>query len=101
MIARVWRGWTEPGDADEYERFVTEEVFPEAVEDVDDLVDFEVLRRETDDGDVEFVTIARFESRAGVRAFAGEDYERAHVPDRAKELLASYEATADHYEVRS
>ncbi|GAA0276835.1 hypothetical protein [Halobacterium noricense] len=24
VIARVWRGWTEPAGADEYETFVTE-----------------------------------------------------------------------------
>lgn len=100
MIARVWRGWTEPADADEYEAFVTEQVFPDAKRDIPELESFEVLRRDADE-EVEFVTIARFASWGGVAAFAGEEYETAHVPDRAKELLARYEETVAHYEVRS
>jgi len=100
VIARVWRGWTEPADADEYESFVTETVFPDAERDVEDLEGFEVLRR--DEGEeVEFVTIARFASWEGVEAFAGEDCETAHVPDRAEQLLARYEETVAHYEVRA
>ncbi|MCG1002989.1 MULTISPECIES: hypothetical protein [Halobacterium] len=100
MIARVWRGWTEPADADEYESFVTETVFPDAKQDIEALESFEVLRREAD-GEVEFVTIARFASWEGVEAFAGEEYESAHVPERAEALLARYEETVAHYEVRS
>ena len=100
VIARVWRGWTEPADADEYEAFVTEQVFPDAKRDIPELESFEVLRREAGD-EVEFVTIARFVSWDGVEAFAGEDYETAHVPDRAEALLSRYEETVAHYEVRS
>jgi len=99
VIARVWRGWTEVEDADEYEAFVTETVFPDAEAEIPGLVDWEVLRRE--DGDrVEFATVARFDSWDAVEAFAGENYEQAHVPDRADALLADYEETVRHYEVR-
>ncbi|GAA0276827.1 hypothetical protein [Halobacterium noricense] len=45
---------------------------------IPDLESFEVLRRDT-----------------------GEDYETAHVPDRAEALLARYEETVAHYEVRT
>ncbi|MFB6072557.1 MAG: antibiotic biosynthesis monooxygenase [Halobacterium sp.] len=100
MIARVWRGWTEPSDADEYEAFVTGEVFPAAAADVEGLEDFEVLRRDAGDR-VEFVTISRFASWDAVEAFAGADYETAHVPDRAEELLADYEDSVTHYDVRA
>ncbi|MCD2204958.1 hypothetical protein [Halobacterium sp. KA-6] len=98
VIARVWRGWTEPADADEYEAFVTETVFPDAKRDIPALESFEVLRRDAGD-EVEFVTIARFASWDAIEAFAGEDYETAHVLDRAEELLARYEETVAHYEV--
>jgi len=27
MIARLWHGWTDPGDADDYERLLREELF--------------------------------------------------------------------------
>ncbi|MFC3476329.1 hypothetical protein [Halobacterium litoreum] len=99
VIARVWRGWTEPSDADEYEAFVTETVFADARGEIPSLVDFEVWRRDAGD-EVAFVTVARFESWDGVEAFAGEEYESAHVPDRAAALLSRYESTVTHYEVR-
>jgi antibiotic biosynthesis monooxygenase (ABM) superfamily enzyme len=99
VIARVWRGWTEEGDdADEYEAFVAGTVFPDAAAEIPGLVDWEVLRRK-DDSYVEFATIARFESWDAVEAFAGENYERAHVPDEAEALLADYEETVAHYEI--
>lgn len=99
VIVRVWRGWTEASDADEYESFATETVFPDAEAEIPGLADWEVLRRE-DGSWMEFVTVARFESWAAVEAFAGPDYEQAHVPDRAEELLADYEETVRHYESR-
>ncbi|MFB6269534.1 MAG: antibiotic biosynthesis monooxygenase [Halobacterium sp.] len=100
MIARVWRGWTTESDADEYEAFLTAELLPDATADVEGFVDYDVLRR--DDGErVEFVTILRFESWDAVEGFAGEDYEAAHVPERAAELLAEYQDGVDHYDVRA
>jgi hypothetical protein len=33
------------------------------------------------------------------RATTGEEYERAHVPDDARALLADHDEFADHYEV--
>jgi hypothetical protein len=34
-----------------------------------------------------------------VKAFVGEDYEIAHVPDRAREVLTRFDARSMHYEV--
>jgi hypothetical protein len=45
-----------------------------------------VLRREIGD-EVEFVVLTLFESMDAVRAFAGEDYERAVLLPGASELL--------------
>jgi len=28
MIARIWRGWTKPGDAKAYEDMLRDEIFP-------------------------------------------------------------------------
>jgi heme-degrading monooxygenase HmoA len=100
VIARVWRGRTTAADADDYETFVTEDLFAAAEGSIDGLVDSELLRREVEGG-VEFVTILRFESMTAVEEFAGEAPERAHVPDSAKELLAEYDDTADHFDVRA
>lgn len=101
MIARVWHGWTTPGDADEYERLLTQDLLPEfAAAAGDGFAGHRVLRRQ--DGDrVEFMTVLQFESWDAVERFAGPEYEQAHVPPAAQELLVEAEARASHYELRS
>jgi hypothetical protein len=100
MIARLWHGWTDPDDADDYETLLREELFPRfAGETGAGYAGAELLRRERE-GEVEFLTQIYFESWDAVEAFAGEDYEQAHVPPEAEELLARYEDEATHYEVR-
>jgi hypothetical protein len=34
-----------------------------------------------------------------VRAFVGDDYEVAHVPERARAVLSRFEERSSHYEV--
>lgn len=100
MIERIWHGWTDPADADDYERLLREEILPDfADQDNDGYRGVRVLRRSRGD-EVEFVTIMRFESVADVKRFAGEEYEQAHVPPAARELLARFEDTASHYELQ-
>jgi heme-degrading monooxygenase HmoA len=48
---------------------------------------------------VEFVTLTLWESMDAVRAFAGEDHEKAVVPEEAQALLARYDRTSAHYDV--
>ncbi|MGB9988021.1 antibiotic biosynthesis monooxygenase [Salarchaeum japonicum] len=98
MIARVWYGYTEPSDADEYEAFVTENVISDAESKIEGCVGGEVFRRELD-GEVEFVTVLRFTDYDAVEAFAGEEYESAHVPAEARALLSRWEDEVAHYEV--
>lgn len=100
MIARVWHGWTEPGDADEYERLLREEILPEiASKNLPGFAGSDVFRREAEE-EVEFMTILWFASMDGVRAFVGEAYRKAHVPQKARRLLSRYEEKAHHYERR-
>ena len=42
----------------------------------------------------------RFDSWEGVRRFSGEDHGRAHVPQKARELLARFDERSRHYEIR-
>ena len=42
-----------------------------------------------------------FDSLEAIRAFAGEDYEAAVVPPRARAVLARLDARSLHYEVRA
>jgi hypothetical protein len=40
-----------------------------------------------------------FDSLEAVRAFAGEDYEAAVVPPKARQLLSHFDTRSAHYEV--
>ncbi|PSP74269.1 antibiotic biosynthesis monooxygenase [Halobacteriales archaeon QS_3_64_16] len=100
MIVRLWHGWTTPENATEYERLVAEEVFPEIAREAGEGYEGYELGRRDHDETVEYVTITRFDSWEGLEAFAGEDYEQAHVPSNARALLAEFDERAHHYEVR-
>jgi hypothetical protein len=98
VIARIWRGWTTPENADTYQRIVGQEVLPGiAGRNLDGYHGAYLLRRDLE-GEVEFATIMLFDSLAQVRAFAGEDYEAAYVPPRARAVLTRFEERSAHYE---
>ena len=100
MIVRLWHGWTTPANADSYERLLTEEIFRGiAQRAIPGYRGIELLRR-PDGGEVEFVTMMRFDSIEAVRAFAGEDYEVAVVPPAARQLLSRFDARSAHFELR-
>jgi hypothetical protein len=40
-----------------------------------------------------------FDDLDAVKAFVGEDYEVAHVPERARAVLARFDDRSAHYEV--
>lgn len=99
MITRLWRGWTPRNRADDYERFLLEELFP-SMGTIPGFLGADVLRRR--DGDeVAFVTLTRFESLDAIRAFAGEDYEVPVLEPQALEVLSRHEARAEHFETSS
>lgn len=100
MISRIWRGWTTPANADAYERLLRNEIFPGIVaRRLPGFGGIQLLRRPVDDT-VEFVTEMWFDSMDGVRAFAGDDYETAVVPPRARAVLLRFDERSVHYEVR-
>ncbi len=101
MISRIWHGWTTPGNADAYEALLKSEIFVGIQNrQIAGYRSIQLLRRPLAD-EVEFVTIMWFDSIAAVRAFAGDDYEAAVVPDRARTVLARFDARSQHYEVKA
>ncbi|MBP3983792.1 antibiotic biosynthesis monooxygenase [Pseudoxanthomonas helianthi] len=99
MISRIWHGWTTPQNADAYERLLREEIFAGIrARRIEGFIDIQLLRRPVD-GEVEFVTLMRFENLEAVRAFAGADHEASVVPPRARELLSRFDARSQHYEI--
>lgn len=59
----------------------------------------QLLRREAGE-EIEFVTIMLFDSLEALREFAGEDYEVAVVPEKARAVLSHFDERSQHYEIR-
>ena len=98
MITRVWHGWTMPANAPVYENLLRTEIFTGiAARGIDGYRGISLCRRELGE-EVEFVTIMWFDSLDAVRAFAGENYEQAVVPPKARAVLSRFDAVSAHYE---
>lgn len=101
MIGRVWHGWTRPTDADAYEALLRSEIFPGILaKNIEGFLRIELFRRDGKE-EVEFMTIMWFTSLDAVQAFAGQDYEAAYVPARARAILCRFDARSRHYEIRA
>ena len=101
MIARVWHGWTTLANSDAYESLLKSEIFP-GIQNrkIPNYRGIHLLRRNVGE-EVEFMTLMWFDSLEAIRGFAGEDYEVAVVPPKAKALLSRFDARSQHYEVRA
>jgi hypothetical protein len=101
MISRIWHGWTSLENADAYEALLQEEIFV-GIQDrrIPGYHGIHLFRREIGH-EVEFITLMWFESLDAVRIFAGEDYELAVVPPKARLLLKRFDPRSQHYEVRA
>lgn len=99
MIMRYWRGWATPENADAYQRLAADEILPSfAARELPGYRGSFLLRRELGD-EVEFAVIMTFDSIDSVRAFAGDDYERAYVPASVSGVLERFDERSAHYEV--
>ena len=100
MIFRIWHGWTTAQDADTYENLLKKEIFPAiASKNVSGYRGIQLLRRQLND-EVEFITIMQFDSLKAVKQFAGEDYEKSYVPDKARKVLSRHDERSQHYEMK-
>ena len=100
MISRIWHGWTTPENADIYETLLKSEIFAGIQgRQIAGFNSIHLLRRDLGD-EVEFVTIMWFDSLEAVRTFAGEDYEAAVVPAKARAVLKRFDARSQHYQVK-
>jgi antibiotic biosynthesis monooxygenase (ABM) superfamily enzyme len=99
MIARIWHGYTSIANADAYEKLLKQEVFISIEEkQVKGYLGIQLLKRQLET-EVEFTTIMLFEKLESVKQFAGDSYELAYVPAKAKELLYRFDKNSIHCEV--
>jgi len=85
MIARIWRGMTPARQADDYRATPGNR-------------GVQVLRRIVGD-ETEFVLTSLWDSFDAIRAFAGNDPERAVYYPADKDFLLSFAPNIDHFEV--
>lgn len=101
MICRIWHGYTSFENADVYENLLKEEIFIGIKNrNIVGFKDIQLLRRELEN-EVEFITIMWFDSLESVKEFAGRDYEKCVVPDKARKILSRFDEISQHYEIRN
>jgi len=101
MVGRIWHGWTKTENADKYEQLLKQEIFPGiADKKFPGYKGIQLFRRPIDNDEAEFITIMWFDSWDAVKQFSGEDYERAYVPSKAREVLARFDERSQHYEIK-
>lgn len=98
-VKRIWHGWTTHDNADTYQSLLHDEIFPGIeAKNIPGYRKIELLRRAHAE-EVEFITIMTFDSLQNVIDFQGQDYEKAYVPDAARQVLRRWDDTSAHYEV--
>ena len=101
MISRIWHGWTTPENAEAYESLLKNEIFTGiSKREIAGYKGIHLLRRDLGK-EIEFITIMWFDSIDAVRSFAGEDYEVAVVPPKARALLSRFDEKSQHYDVKA
>jgi heme-degrading monooxygenase HmoA len=100
VISRIWHGYTTPENANIYEELLRNEIFVGIYNrQIDGFQEIQLFRRDLRD-EVEFITVMWFDSIEAIRAFAGDDYEAAVVPPKARAVLSRFDERSQHYEVR-
>jgi heme-degrading monooxygenase HmoA len=95
VIVRMWKGRAQSARAHEYERFVTEHVFP-AIEAIEGHRGSYLLQRAEND-DVEFVVLTLWDSMEAIQRFAGAQTSRPVVEPEARAILSSFDDSVRHY----
>lgn len=97
MIARFWHGAVPASKAEAYQRYLEATGLPDYRATPGNR-GVSVLRRMQ--GDVaHFLLMTLWESTAAIRAFAGEDFERARYYPEDADFLLELEPRVVHYEV--
>jgi heme-degrading monooxygenase HmoA len=97
VIARTWRGATASADADDYVAYIEQTGMAEYLATPGNRGAL-LLRREL--GELtEFVTFSLWESMDAVRAFAGDDPERAVYYPEDERFLVERDMHVTHHEV--
>ena len=96
-IARHWRGIAKTERADDYVTHLRTETFPQ-LSGIPGFIDARIWRRVVAEG-VEFLIVTQWESLRAIQGFAGDEAERAVVPETVRRMMIAFDRTVRHYEV--
>ncbi len=97
MIVRMWHGRVPTEKAAAYRAFLNERAIPD-YRSVDGNLGVYILERR--EGEVtHFITLTFWENLDVIRAFAGEEVEKAKYYPEVRDFLLEFEPTVVHYEV--
>ena len=97
MIARLWNGTVPTDRADAYLEYLNRTGVPD-YRATEGNRGVQVLRRD-EGGRTHFLLVSLWESWDAIRAFAGDDPERARYYPEDEEFLLELEPRVTHYEV--
>jgi heme-degrading monooxygenase HmoA len=97
MIERVWSARTTREGAVKYADHFRRAVLPELAA-IDGYRGARLLERECDGG-IEVVVVTRWHSIDAIRAFAGDELDRAVVHEEAAALFSDYDRKVRHFGV--
>jgi len=97
MIARIWHGKTPAATADDYRDFLRARALSD-YQSITGNLGAHILRRSEGD-EAHFITLTFWESTEAIKAFAGEDFEKAKYYSEDKNFLLEFEPKVAHYEV--
>ncbi len=97
MIVRIWRGRTRARDYEAYTAFLKARAIPD-YQSTPGFLRLIFLRRRVGD-EAHFVLITFWRDWDAIRAFAGEDYEKAKYYPEDRQFLLDFPERVEHYEV--
>jgi heme-degrading monooxygenase HmoA len=98
MIARMWRGWVPTEKAAEYVEIV-ERTGMAGYRRTPGNEGAQILTRDLGDGRTEIITLSWWTDLDQIRAFAGDDINRAKYYPEDDDYLLDRETTVAHFDV--
>lgn len=95
LIARIWRGWTRPEDADAYAAYIARTGLTEYAATPGNRAAYLLHRLEGDR--VEFIALSLWDGVESIGAFAGDDVAKAVFYPEDDRYLIDRETTVQHY----
>ena len=97
MIIRMWHGRVHQSNASTYREFLIRRAIPD-YQSVEGNLDVKILERHEQDA-THFITMTSWVSLDAIKAFAGQDPEKAKYYPEDNAYLLEFEPSVVHYEV--